>query len=213
MNTNMMECSKFIKWSVAGDGCVSYATHNKNAHYSITRSPEHLDYIEAVANKISKIPDVEVVLSRYVRKDNDKEVLSLRTNSHPIFTRIRNRQYVGNHRVIDPHMLTVVDWETLAYLYMDDGSLSYNNKGTPVVRISTCAYSYFEQYALRKAFAEKLDVVFNVNKVSKGLYQLYLSTKSHDKFFRGIKPFIVKSYAYKLPLYLQEEAPTVAEAA
>ena len=51
MKTNMMQLSKFLTWSISGDGYVGYNTHNKNAHYSITRSPEHKDYLQIIANK------------------------------------------------------------------------------------------------------------------------------------------------------------------
>jgi hypothetical protein len=198
MRTNMMELSKFLKWSVCGDGYVGYSTHNTNAHYSIQRSLEHKDYINIIASKFEGLQDCVVRIDEYQRKDNNKYVIDLRTNSHPIFTRIRERQYYSNHRVIDPHMLTVLDWEAAAFLYMDDGSLCVNNKGSLITRISTCAYSYFEQEALRKAFIEKLGVVWNINKVAKS-WQLNLAKSSRDTFYRGIRDFIVPSYNYKLP--------------
>ena len=204
MNTNMMQLSKFVKWSVAGDGCVSYSTHNTNAHYSITRSPEHLDYINIVLSKFDGLQDCTTNVAQYTRKDNGKTVISLRTNSHPLFSRVRERQYLQNRRIIDKHMLTMLDWEAASFLYMDDGSLCVNNKGSHIVRLSTCAYSEIEQEALRKAFIEKLGVVFNVNRTGKNLFQLNLATKDHDKWFDGVEKFIVDSYKYKLPKCLQK---------
>ena len=204
MKTNMMELSKFLKWSVCGDGYVGYSTHNKNAHYSISRDPVHKDYIDVIANKFIGLQDCVVRLDTYIRKDNHKTVLDLRTSSHPIFTRIRERQYIQSRRVIDPHMLTMLDWETTAFLYMDDGSLCVNNKGSLITRLSTCAYSYFEQEALRKAFIEKLGIVWNINK-NGNTYQLNLAKSSRDLFFKKIKPYIVPSYNYKLPEFLQKE--------
>lgn len=210
MKTNMFEASKFIKWSVLGDGCVAYGTHNTDAHFSISRSEQHTDYLDVIEGKLTKIPNVAVARATYVRKDNGKTVHSLRTNSHPLFTRIRERQYIENRRVVDPHMLTTLDWEALAFLYQDDGSLCYNNRGYPIVRLSTCAYSYFEQQALRRAAVEKLGIVLNVNKASRGLYQLNLATKDHDAFFEGVRPYVVSSYLYKLPGSLQEGAPKLS---
>lgn len=208
MKTNMFEVSRFVKWSVTGDGYVGRGTNNKDAHYAISRSPQYADYLDVIEGKLAGLPDCRVRRSTYVRKDNGKEVHSLITSSHPLFSRIRDRQYIDGKRVIDPHMLTTINWEVLAFLYMDDGSLCHNIKGSPIVRISTCAYSYFEQMALRRAFVEKLGTVFNVNKARKGLYQLCLAKKSHDEFFENITPFIVPSYRYKLPASLQREAPS-----
>lgn len=202
MKTNMMQLSKFVAWSVAGDGYVGYSTNNKNAHYSISRSPEHKDYLEVVASKFTGLQDCSLNMQEYVRKDNGKAVLSLRTSSHPLFSRIRERQYINNRRVIDPHQVTTLDWEAAAFLYMDDGSLCVNNKGSLITRLSTCAYSYPEQEFLRKHFIEKLGVIWNINSAGNGLWQLNLAKKSRDRWFDGIRPFLVKSYQYKLPEFL-----------
>jgi hypothetical protein len=206
MKINMMQLSKFVSWSVAGDGYVGYSTHNKNAHYSIQRSPEHKDYLDVIANKFVGLQDCTVRIDEYSRKDNGKTVLDLRTNSHPLFSRIRERQYIQNHRVIDPHQCTMLDWEAAALLYMDDGSICYNNKGSMIIRLSTCAYSYAEQDLLRKTFIEKLGVIWNINR-NGNLWQLNLSNKSRDTWFNGIAPSVVDSYMYKLPESLQKVAP------
>jgi hypothetical protein len=206
MKINMMQLSKFVSWSVAGDGYVGHGTHNKNAHYSITRSPEHKDYLTVIANKFVGLQDCKVRIDEYVRSDNGKTVLDLRTTSHPLFSRIRDRQYIQNHRVIDPHQCTLLDWEAAAFLYMDDGSLCFNNKGAMIVRLSTCAYSYAEQELLRKTFIEKLGVIWNINR-NGNLWQLNLAKQSRDQWFDNIAPFIVDSYSYKLPESLQKVAP------
>lgn len=203
MKTNMMQLSKFVSWSVCGDGYVGYATHNNNAHYAIQRAPEHKDYLDVVEAKFTGLQDCTVRRSEYVRKDNGKTVLALHTNSHPLFSRIRERQYIENHRVIDPHQLTMLDWEAAAFLYMDDGSLCHNSTGSVIVRLSTCAYSFPEQEALRKAFIEKLGVIWNINR-NGSTWQLNLAKKSRDSWFEGISQYIVPSYHYKLPESLQK---------
>lgn len=207
MKTNMMQLSKFLTWSVTGDGYVGYSKNNKNAHYSISRSPEHKDYLEVIASKFTGLQDCNVRIDTYQRKDNGKIVLDLRTSSHPVFSRVRERQYINNHKVIDPHQVTMLDWEAAAFLYMDDGSLCVNNKGSLITRISTCAYSYPEQEFLRKYFIEKLGVIWNVNRTGNGLWQLNLAKQSRDIWFENITPYIVDSYKYKLPEFLQKETP------
>lgn len=194
-----MQLSKFLTWSVTGDGCVTYSTNNKNAHYSISRLEKHEDYLNYIKNKFNNLQDCKTLIESYTRKDNNKTLLSLRTSSHPLFTRVRERKYIKNHRVIDPHQLTFLDWEAAAILYMDDGSLCTNTKGATIVRVSTCSYSYAEQESLRKAFIEKLGIIFNINSAGKGLYQLNLAKKSFDDWFNGIQSFVVDSYKYKLP--------------
>lgn len=204
MKINMMQLSKFLTWSVTGDGYIGYATHNKNAHYSISRSPEHSDYLEVVRQRLQELPDCNVRLDTYIRKDNNKTVLNLRTTSHPIFTRVRERQYINSHKVIDPHQLTMLDWEVAALLYMDDGSLCVNNKGSLITRLSTCHFSYGDHELLRRAFVEKLGVIWNINR-NGNTWQLNLAKQSRDKWFDGIRNYIVYSYKYKLPESLQKE--------
>lgn len=203
MKINMMQLSKFVSWSVCGDGYVGHSTNNKNAHYAIQRSPKHKDYLDLIESKLSGLQDCKIRRSEYTRKDNGKAVLALHTTSHPLFTRIRQRQYVNGHRVIDPHQLTMLDWEAAAFLYMDDGSLTYNNKGCPITRISSCAYSYPEHEALRKAFIEKLGIVWNICR-QKDTWCLNLAKQSRDAWFSGIQQHIVPSYYYKLPESLQK---------
>ena len=210
MKINMMQLSKFLTWSVSGDGCVTHGTHNRNAHYSISRDPKHKDYIDVVASKFTGLQDCKVTLSECTRRDNGKTVLSLRTSSHPIFTRVRERQYLNNHKVIDPHQLTMLDWEAAAFLYMDDGSLCSNNKGSLITRISTCHFSYGDNLLLRQAFIEKLGVVWNINK-NRQFWQLNLAKSSRNLWFDGIRPYICQSYVYKLPESLQEVAPRTGD--
>lgn len=211
MKINMMELSKFVKWSVAGDGYVGRSTHNLDAHYAITRLEEYKDYIDLIANKIDSFGLVKVNVDSLVRKDTGKRTYTVRTGSHPLFSRVRDRQYINGHRVIDPHMLTLIDWEALAFLYQDDGSLCYNNDGRPIVRLSTCSYSFFEHQALRKALIENMGLTFNINKAAKGRFQLNLSTKDMPKFFDGISNFVVDSYKYKLPESLQKGTPRTGD--
>ena len=210
MKINMMQLSKFLTWSVSGDGYVGYSTNNKDAHYSISRSPEHKDYLEVVANKFVGLQDCKVRLDTYTRQDNKKEVVDLRTSSHPLFTRVRERQYIQNHKVIDPHQLTMLDWEAAAFLYMDDGSLCYNNKGSVIVRLSTCHFSYGDHELLRKAFIEKLGMIWNINR-NGNTWQLNLAKQSKDEWFDKITPYLVKSYYYKLPKFSQKETPRTGD--
>jgi hypothetical protein len=197
MKNNMMELSKFVKWSVTGDGYVGRATHNLDAHYAITRLAEYKEYVELIASKLES--DLfKIRIEEYQRKSTDKTQYTLRTTSHPLFSRIRDRQYIDGHRVIDPHMLTFLDYEMLSFLYQDDGSLCYNKGGTPIVRLSTCSYSFFEHEALRRAFMEKLELCFNINKCG-DRFQLNLAGKDMNKFFDGIHKYILPCYSYKLP--------------
>jgi len=105
----------------------------------------------------------------------------------------------------------MLDWEAAAFLFMDDGSTCYNTKGSMIVRLSTCHFSYGYNELLRKAFIEKLGIIWNINR-NGNLWQLNLAKTSKDEwfdkispYFDKISPYIVESYNYKLPEFSQKE--------
>lgn len=57
--------------------------------------------------------------------------------------------------------------------------------------------SYGDQFILKKALKDNLDLEWNINKNGKYFY-LTLRTKDHKKFFKEIEPFITNSFKYKI---------------
>jgi hypothetical protein len=57
--------------------------------------------------------------------------------------------------------------------------------------------SYGDQFILKKALKEKLDLEWNINKHNQ-YYYLRLRCKDVQKFMEGISPYMKPSFSYKL---------------
>lgn len=195
----MNEFEAFIRWSVAGDGCVSIPPRCINAKYNISRKEKHKDYIEYLYNKFKSLSDIKF----NVCKSSDGYI-ELYSRVNELLTEIRYTQYIKkgktkqNRKLYLP-MLEAMTAEHLALLYMDDGSYS---KQTDVnsyqLKISIHSYSYEEQQLLVNTIKDKFNIEFNINNDDDG-YLLQLKVKYHQDFFDIVSPYIAKSYQYKLP--------------
>jgi hypothetical protein len=216
-NTNDKELTKYVWAFTLGDGCLLFGKDknrpNKdiNANFECGQTYEHEDYILWRANILSNITSIYLQLKEKIPY---KAQIVSKSGRHPFFTTIRSRMYLNGHKVIDPHYLKLLDWETLAILYQDDGSLSKKPKGINcyTLEIATNCFSYGEQVLLQRAIKEKTDILFHIvpcrNK--KNVLQYKLTIAKHDTivtFLNGVKPFIKPSFGYKLlpnvqyPLY------------
>jgi hypothetical protein len=135
----------------------------------------------------------------------------LRTSRHPFFNPFRERLYSTGNKIIDPHYLKLLDWEMLAILYQDDGSISHyissSNKAYNTVELATHRYSYGDNLLLKKAIKETMDIEFNVCQVrrkDKLYYRLNLRQKDVSKFIDGISKFVLPSFEYKLNIFSNE---------
>lgn len=202
--------TKIVAASLLGDGTINKET-NKNARYKLRQLAIHKDHLDYMGNRLESI--TRVMYDYLPEKDilwGDKQTTShkayiLRTMSHPFYSKFRNRMYVYGHKVVDPHYLTLLDWEFLAIWYMQDGYIENTRKDVvnacPI--LCTDCFSYADNMLLRTALIEKLGLTWNVRK--RGLskdgsitYRLYLSRKQFDIFRENIAGFIQPSFNYKL---------------
>lgn len=208
MNNNEY-LTKIVAASLLGDGHVSIPPDGSiNAHYILSQISEHKDYVDFIAAKLSKVTNVRIQTSQPKVTDTmkaPKEQLRLITRVHPFYTKFRNRMYPNGHKVIDPHYLTLIDFEFLAILYQEDGTIVQTTHKKGYQRkeafICTLSFSYADNMLLSKAIYEKTGIITSVHKHhSKGkiYYKLYLSSKTLDKFMSGIEPYIVDTFRYKL---------------
>jgi len=207
--TDKKELTKYVWAFTLGDGCLRKDNHKnrpnkaENYHFECGQLAEHEDYILWRADILSNIT------SAYIQKKqrgDSKPMLITRVNRHPFFTTLRKRVYLDGRKVIDPHDLKLLDWETLAILYQDDGCLSKKNEGQNcyILTISTESFSYGDQVLLQRAIKNKTGILFRINSTRSAdksclHYRLILGKYSLIKeFLAGIKPYIKDSFKYKL---------------
>lgn len=91
---------------------------------------------------------------------------------------------------------------TLAVWYMDDGSLDWRPKSHYAFLISADSFSLAGatrlKKMLRKNFGVKAKVYMPFSR-QKRYPKIYIGREGRDRFLQLIKPYILKSFSYKLP--------------
>lgn len=194
---NKKDLMKLTSAFIMGDGGVYYS--GRECRYVRNQNEVHRDYLEWQMQVLSEITFCDLSPVKDDRP-NRKPNLSLRTHSHPTFTKIRKRLYIDKYKSVDPHYLKMLDWQMLACLYMDDGSLSVDSRcnATPTARLNTKRLSYGDSWLLQKTIKDRLNVQFNVHRHYDKWF-LALRAKDSERFLTNIEPHLFASFNYKLP--------------
>lgn len=174
---------------------------NTNAQFILNMLKENLDYVEWVAEVLQKVTGCSIKDRKDYNVDgcSRKEQVRLESRRHPFLTKLRNRIYtIENKKVIDPHMLKLMDAEALAIIFMTDGG-SYHDKRTKKsisFNLHTKGFSHADNMALSKAIFEKLGIKTTVQR-HYNYYFLRISSKDNTKFIKTILPFMKESFLYK----------------
>lgn len=202
------QLTKLLSYFIMGDGGV-YITGNRtvNAKFIMNMKKENQDYIDWVDSVLSTF----VGTTQYGRKDYNtdgcvrKEQVRLESKTHPKLTTLRERIYIDSYKGLDPHSLKLLDWEAMAILFMCDGSLVESKLGSKPGQASVYwnltlnmkRLSYGDQFILKKAIKEILDVEFNINRQNQ-YYYLRLRGKDVEKFCKRVEPYMKDSFKYKI---------------
>lgn len=166
---------------------------------------ENADYIYSVANALEDA-DIGFKLWEPALNQHDgcnrRQQFRVQSKAHPKLTAIRNRIYIDNHKVIDPHMLTMMDGEALAIILMADGSCKKpvlaNGQISPLYRLHTNGFSFGDNTLLARAIKEKLSIPFDVERQAGGRWGLTLSKRFNNLFADTVFPYLLESFEYKL---------------
>lgn len=198
-----VDTTKKLYYFSCFDGGLYIPRNGVNAKFIMNMAKDHLDYVEKVKESL-----LEKNISSYYKDRPDyntdgctrKPQVRLESVTHPLLTKIRDRIYIDNHKVIDPHMLTLLDWEALSIIYMADGCRAIDKRSPqakPNYTLNIKGYSYGCQFLLKKALKEKLNLEFNINK-HYTYYYLRLRAKDISLFEGEIERYILPSFIYKL---------------
>lgn len=174
-----------------------------NAQFIMNMRKENLDYVEWVADTVRNLTGVIVEDRPDYNTDgyNRSPQVRLYSRRHPELTRIRNRIYTpDNKKVIDPHMLKMMDAEALAIIFMADGGSSLDirwKRPYAEISLNTKGFSYHDNMALSKAIYDKLDIRTSINR-HRNYYYLRVKSKDIRKFVDTVEPYVLPSFRYKL---------------
>ena len=198
-NMDKKQLVKLVSFMATFDGGL-YRRKNRhgnlnNAQFIMNMRKSNLDYINWVADTLSNVTGVRVTDRPDYNTDgcNRAEQVRVETNCHPFFTTIHERLYMDGKKVIDPHMLKLLDAEALAIIFMADGSVT--DRG--YVNLNTKGFSYADNQSLGKAIYEKLQIRTAINR-NGPYYYLRVPAKDCAVFFEAVQPFVAESFTYKL---------------
>ena len=166
---------------------------------------ENSDYIYSVASALEDA-DIGYKLWEPALNQHDgrsrRQQFRVQSKAHPKLTAIRNRVYLESRKVIDPHMLTMMDSEALSIIFMADGSRKNvklaNGNISPLYRLHTNGFSYGDNVLLARSIKDKLGIPFDVERQATNKWGLTLSKRFNTIFEDTISCHILESFLYKL---------------
>lgn len=198
--TDKKQLVKLTSFLAMSDGSIHRNGGTKRNVFSFSQVEGHEDFLDWVEGILNNVTSTTRYLTK--RKPPRKNIWKIQTKAHPFFDKLRDRIYTESYKGVDPHALKLLDWESLAILYMCDGCLGHNSNkpGNYTTTLSLCRLSYGDQVILKKALKEKLDLEWNVVRTGRKYWTLRLRAKDFDKFMYGIEPYIMSSFRHKLEL-------------
>ena len=131
------------------------------------------------------------------RSSNTKTYQSLRfkTKRNPIFNQIHDYFYNGQIKILPQNIQHYLTPLALAIWFMDDGS-----KCGPGIRFATNKYSIQDVERLCHILNNKFSLIATSNKCGRPHQRvIYISSKSINKFYNIVKPYILPEMLYKIP--------------
>jgi hypothetical protein len=202
--TDKKQLVKLISYMSTFDGGLYLPSKEgkTNAQFIMNMKEVHRDYLEWVQATLEQVTGTRLSVRPDYNSDGftRQPQLRLESNRHPFLTTIRDRIYVDRKKVIDPHMLKLMDAEALAIIFMADGGTQLETRFKrphAYINLHTKGFSYHDNLALGKAIYEKLNIYTNVHKHNK-YYYLNIPKKSQEDFIKSVLPFMCESFLYKL---------------
>lgn len=196
------ELHKLVAFLTMGDGGVYKGVKGKNYAFVMSIIEENKDFSDYARNILENIT---TTTQTYIeRKLPRKNQYRLASRVHPIYTKMRDQIYVGNYKSVSSHYLKLLDWESLAILYMSDGSLQCDFR--PEIGMRNPSYSITlnmkrlsegDYLLLRQALLEKQMGMWNVCRAGK-YFTLRLKNKFIPFFCENITNYVLPSFQYKI---------------
>lgn len=195
-----MRTTKLLYYMTTFDGGVY--EQNGRCRFVLNMLAENRDYVEWVQQTLQEVTSARIVERKDYNTDGytRKPQLRLESAPHPIFAKIRERVYIDNHKVIDPHMLTMMDAEALSIIFMADGSSKLEKRTkepTAYFSLNTKGFSYADNLSLSKAIYEKTNIRSTVHRHN-AYYYLGIPKKDGALFYETMLPLVLPSFQYKL---------------
>jgi hypothetical protein len=177
-----------------GDGY--YFTRKLTSCFEFSHKEEHEDYINYCIDSLNNL--AYKVNKKYISGYGTKMVRAKTHDSTDMKHFFDNILSKNKQNKLTENIINYFSEISLAFLYMDDGSLSHTEYQKDRANFAICDYNDFDANIIIKCF-NKLGLNPVLYKDSKGYNRLRLNTKDAYKMFNMIKKYIPLIMKYKLP--------------
>jgi hypothetical protein len=201
-----MDIEGYVTAFSVGDGCLMFLERTSRLPvFTANVTSEHKDYSDWRADILREVASVRTYDVVH-RNPNAKSFIRTQTVQHPLFGKLREHLYDANgNRILTDYALAFVDWEFLAILYQDDGSIYVRkncNSGRYPIFLHTNSYSQSDNCRLAEAIYKSTGLPFDVRRRRQHNgnihWRLYLQAQYYHDFRAGVEQFIFPSFGYKL---------------
>lgn len=185
--------------TMLGDAYVNLAPNKKGASLWIEQAGSHKEYVEHMYSLFESLKPGKLRNFRTGEYDQ-YEKYSFKTKTTPELLEYRDLFYSDRVKVVRPELRELITDVSLAYWYMDDGSIkSRESKG---VIFNTQGFTRVEVNFLAEVLRDKFDLDCWERRQrgkTETQYQIYVSGYSYDRFIELVSPYIIESMWYKIP--------------
>lgn len=203
------KCWDLILGTLLGDGWLCKLDNRKNCYLGICHSIRQEYYLNHKFHILKEIGANKIITKKYISKQTGKEIYSKEfvTKSLSILTKLRKQLYKNNRKVVTKKYLDKLSDRSVAYWFMDDGSLVWHKRKRKIGKIySTCKF-YLAIYGRSKKEANIIQNWFNnrynirsklrFHKPSNG-YTLIFNRIDYLKIIPVIENYFIDSMKYKI---------------
>lgn len=185
--------------SVLGDGYLTPQTKKKQYSYlRLKYDDKYLSYIRWLHNELKPLGTSQIK----VHTGYHQHLID--TQSSAWLGDVRKIFYPNGKKIIpDTIKKLIVDPNSIAVWYMDDGSLDFRDRYHYNSTFATYCFSYDNFKDLSEVLLENFGIYTSVHKSTMRnveYYRIYVLSRSMNDFIKLVKPYIQTCFSYKISL-------------
>ena len=178
-----------------GDGSI-----DSKYRISISHSSKQKDYINFLKQLFGNIH----VCESFFKSGYGSDMIRIIISNKELFGQVANDCLSKNKKTITKEWMQAVTPISLAFWYMDGGSIDSKHRKNQVARLATQGYSRKELKLLQEMLLNKYSISGQLKQIKPNQWYIQLNVESSQIFFLLIAPYVISSLKYKLPLYIQK---------
>lgn len=197
---------KLLADMVIGDGCIiTRYVNTKYPSFKVAHSAKQTEYAEYKANRLNELG---IETRKHISSTG---VITITTKGIKELVDIRQMLYYGKTKILSDRYMRMIDAESLAIIFMDDGSKNTVNRykvrewdyyyDEPFIkqyRIALCNFTVGEVEKFSGFLSAKFNISSRVLVSNTYPYIIITTTEAKNRFRDLIYPYVIPSMRYKL---------------